>query len=179
VTIPKALQTNNYNMTNNSKHKNVLLLFCLLFLMSCNHNSNKKTTPNIHVSYFKGLTETIIPVKCGEIIARPRFDYKIDTVITDEQLIDKIVNQIKSLRPIGGSQYCNVRIDCIINLHSDTIKLCIGDFECILKDGNLMERNDTLLFLIRKYSGYYDYFSQDNLKYFKELDYFSRGHKLN
>jgi hypothetical protein len=164
-------------MTYFSKYKNVSPLICLLFLISCSQNSNKKSTPNIHISYFKGLTETIIPVKCGEILTRPRFDYKVDTIITDGQLIDKIVNQIKSLRTSGGSQYCNVRIDCIINLQADTIKLCIGNFDCIVKDGILMNRNDTLLFLIRKYSGYYDYFPHDNLKYFKELNYFSLGPK--
>jgi hypothetical protein len=165
-------------MTNNSKYKVVLLLFWLLLLISCNQNSKKETKPNIQISYFKGLTETIIPVKCGEIIARPRFDNKIDTIITDGHLIDKIENQIKSLKALEGSQNCNIRIDCVINLHSDTIKLCIGNFDCIIKDGNLMARNDTLLFLIRKNSGYYDYFSQDNLKYFKELDYFPLDKKI-
>jgi hypothetical protein len=172
-----TLQTNNYIMTNNSTNENVFLLICLLFLISCNPDHNKKTTSNIHISYIKGLTETIIPVKCGEIIARPKFDYKVDTILTEGQLIDRIVNQINSLKAIGGSQDCDVRIDCKINLPTDTIKLCIGNFDCIIKDGNLMERNDTLLFLIRKHSGYYDYFSQRNLDYFKELDYFSLDKK--
>jgi len=155
----------------------VFLLFSQFLLISCNQNPKKEFKPNIKISYFKGLTETIIPVKCGEIIARPRFDYKIDTIITDGQIIEEIRNQITSLIPLEGSQDCNVRIDCIINLYSDTIKLCIGTFDCIIKDGKLMSRNDTLLFLIRKNSGYYDYFTQDNLKYFKELDYFSLNKK--
>jgi hypothetical protein len=162
-------------MTNNSLYENVLLFICILFLISCNQNPKKEASPNIHISYFKGFTETIIPIKCGEIITRPKFENKVDTIITDRHLIDKIVNQINSLKAINGPQFCNVRIDCVVNLNSDTIKLCIGNFDCISKDGNLMQRNDTLLFLIRKYSGYYDYFSQGRLKYFKELDCFSYG----
>jgi hypothetical protein len=164
-------------MKDYSKYIFVFLLFSQLLLISCTQNRKKEIIPNIKISYFKGLTETIIPVKCGEIMARPRIDYKIDTILTDGQLIDEIRNQIKSLKPLEGSQDCNVRIDCIINLYSDTIKLCIGTFDCIIKDGKLMSRNDTLLFLIRKNSGYYDYFTQNNLKYFKELKYFSLDKK--
>jgi hypothetical protein len=35
-----------------------------------------------------------------------------------------------------------------------------------------MEKNDFLIYLIRKYSGYYNYFSNDDLSYFKELKQF-------
>jgi hypothetical protein len=165
-------------MTNTSRFEKYFILICLLFLTSCNQKPKKERIPNIHISYFKGLIETIIPINCGEIIKRPKFEEIVDTNILDIQLIDKITEQINLLKPAGGSQDCNVRIDCIINLRTDTIKLCIGTFDCIIKDGKLMERNDTLLFLIRNYSGYYDYFSQRNLDYFKELDYFSFDKKI-
>jgi hypothetical protein len=165
-------------MTNISLFEKYCILICLLFLTSCNQKPKKETIPKIHISYFKGLIETIIPIKCGEIIKRPKFEEIVDTNIFDIQLIDRITKQISLLKPTSSSPDCDVRIDFVLNLKTDTIKLCIGTFDCIIKDGKLMERNDTLLFLIRNYSGYYDYFSQRNLDYFRELDYFSLTKKV-
>jgi len=153
----------------------LLIIVSFIFSSSCKETRQISQFPALKISYLKGNTERIIPVKCGEIINFPAAEFKVDTSIIDKELVNRIINQAKSLNPLSGNLQtgCDIKIDCTINLtKGDSIKLCIGDFDCILKDGVLMKKNDTLLYLVRRYSGYYNYFQETSLKYFEELNYF-------
>lgn len=153
----------------------LLIILSFVFSTSCKETRQINHLPILKVSYLKGNTERIIPVNCGEIMNLSSVEFKVDTVITDKELVNRIINQAKSLNQLPGNLQtrCDVKIDCSIKLtKEDSIKLCIGDFDCIVSDGLLMERNDTLLYLIRRYSGYYNYFQKTSLKYFEELNYF-------
>lgn len=161
----------------NAKYTMPLLLIVLSFIFSasCKETRQINHFPILKISYLKGNTERIIPVKCGEIMNFPAAEFKVDTNIIDKELVNRIINQAKSLNQLSDDRQtgCDVKIDCTIKLtKEDSIKLCIGDFDCILKDGVLMKKNDTLLYLIRRYSGYYNYFQEKSLKYFEELNFF-------
>lgn len=161
----------------NSKHikQTILTIIFFVFTASCRESKQISQLPELKISYLKGFTERIIPVKCGEIMSSPLAEIKVDTCIIDKELVNQIITQVKSLNPLSSNLQtgCDVKIDCTIKMtKEDSIKLCIGDFDCILRDGLLMKRNDTLLYLIRRYSGYYNYFQKATLKFFEELDYF-------
>lgn len=164
-----------------------LIILCFILFVSCKETRSNNHYPILKISYLNGNTERIIPFRCGEIVNLPIVELKTDTTILDNELIGRVIKQVKSLNRFSSNPQtgCDVKIDCLLKLsEKDSIKLCIGDFDCILKDGVLMERNDTLLYLVRRYSGYYNYFKETSLKYFKELNYFGvpfdyRFHKQN
>jgi len=153
----------------------LLIIFFFIFSTSCKDTKKINHLPIVKISYLKGNTERIFPVNCGEIMDLSSVAFKVDTCVVDKELINRIISQVKSLNvlPSNLQTGCDVKIDCTIKLtKEDSIKLCIGDFDCILRDGLLMKKNDTLLYLIRRYSGYYNYFQETSLKYFEELNYF-------
>jgi len=160
-------------MLSNFRIVRLLLLFIIALFISCLRSPKVDSLPRIKISYFKGIIERPIRTICGEISGIPPMEYKVDTLIVDNKLIEEICKCISHLRVKKNFESCDVRIDCFILQKPDTIKLCIGEFDCIVKDGVSMERNDTLLYLIRKNSGYYNYFKKDQFKYFEELKYFN------
>ena len=159
-----------------NKFKIILLSLILCFTVFCNNNKKDLTTyVSIEILYLKGLVETRGPVSCGAI-KKTKSLRKVDTVLVDKQICNDIVTQIKLLKELKTDSFisnCDVRIQCKINYaNGDSVNLCIGEFNCIIKDGQRMRKNDTLIYLIRKHSGYYNYFSKEELSYFDELKLF-------
>jgi hypothetical protein len=151
----------------------LILFLSIALFISCLRSTKDESLPRIQISYFKGIIERPRRTICGEISGIPPMEYKIDTLIVDKELIEEICKCISHLKVNKDFSSCDVRLDCFIQQKIDTIKLCIGEFDCILKDGVSMERNDSLLYLIRKNSGYYNYYKKDQLKYFEELKHFN------
>lgn len=161
-----------------NKLKLALITLFLCFTTFC--SSLKKDNPpnaSIEIFYLKGVVDTRTPINCGTITkTKPSFR-KVDTVLTEKQRYIEIVNQVKLLREqnkdSSGTSNCDVRIQCKINhANGDSTNFCIGEFNCLVKNGQRMEKNDTLIYLIRKHSGYYNYFSKEDLAYFDELKHF-------
>jgi len=157
----------------------IILLFTFVLGLTTFCNGIKKgnvNTASIEILYIKGSINTRIPIDCGDITKTKSSFRKGDTIIVDKQKYIEIVNQIKTLKELKADRThpnCDVRIQCKINYtNGDSVKLCIGEFNCLVKDGNIMGKNDTLVYLIRKYSGYYNYFSKRELSYFHELKKF-------
>lgn len=129
----------------------------------------------IEVIFFKGFVETTRPIKCGTLIDKPSLNLK-DTLISNNEKFVDIVNQVKLLKASiekNRPSNCDIRLQCKINYgNGDSLKLCIGEFNCIIENGQIMEKNDTLVYLIRKYSGYYNYFPKQDLNSFDELKQF-------
>ena len=154
----------------------IILLFSFVLGLTTFCDGVKKVnvnTASIEILFIKGSINTRIPIGCGAITKTKSSFRKGDTIIVDKQKYLEIVNQIKILKklnPDSVNPNCDVRIQCKINYtKGDPVRLCIGEFNCLVKDGNIMEGNDTLVYLIRKYSGYYNYFSRSELSYFHEL----------
>ena len=140
--------------------------------------STEKQEPPIIISFLPGIVETQNAIKCGEIINYKLSSFKIDTIFIDSLIIKDIIHQIENLKTYSNNDSlfpgCDVRIDCrIIDKNNIPTKLCIGQFNCILRDGHLKAKNDTLIYLIRKYSGYYNFISKKDLAfYFDEIKQF-------
>ena len=158
----------------------MLLSIAIYFIMSCNNNitedNNKKDTnlSSIEVIYLKGEVETQIAINCNDITkATARI---VDTIITNKQMFAEIANQVRLLKVFkaDSSAGCDIRMNCKIKYaNGDSTELCIGKINCILKDKIHMKSNDTLIYLIRKYTGYYNYFFKEELQYFNEVKQFS------
>jgi hypothetical protein len=153
------------------------ILFIFLFFIStyCFNrvNINSKLT-SVRISYIKGFIERPIPTSCGEL-ALMNSSFIKDTILTDVKELNDIEDQLARLKEQNSDSLssCDVRIQCIINQKDGKeIKLCIGNFNCLIKDNIRMLKNDTLIYLIRKYSGYYNYFTRNDLDYFNELKHF-------
>jgi len=165
------------NLTHKIQIHVVVSLLSLFLVTHCCRGS-KSDSSNIvliEVSYFKGQIERPEPLPCGGI-ASIKSNIIKDTVLTDKQELNEIEHQISMIRElkVDSTIYsCDVRIQCKLNLkNGKSIKVCIGKFNCLIKDFKRMTQNDTLVYLIKKYSGYYNYFPKEELMYFEELKQF-------
>lgn len=154
-----------------------LLLAILIATYCTNINKSNISNTSIEILYLKGKVETTKAISCGTL-KKGKTAFGIgDTVIQDKHIFNQILNQIIKLKAIkvdSLTSSCDIRMQCKIKLENrDTIQVCIGEFNCIVKDGFLMGNNDTLVYLMRKYSGYYNYFSKEDLAYFNELKQFA------
>jgi len=157
------------------KMKIVFFLFLFFTLStSCFHRDSTNIT-SIEVSFIKGNVEKPIPISCGAL-AFMRGGIVKDTVLSGVKELSEIELQLSSMKEKNMDSTvhsCDVRIHCLVHFKNNkTIKLCIGQFNCIVEDNIRMINNDTLIYLIRKGTGYYNYFSKDDLAYFDELKQF-------
>lgn len=152
----------------------VVLCFILCIAISCDINKKGNLEiESLEVTYVKGFVNTRIPFTCKTLETINTF--KCDTGIINQEYRDMIGEQIELLKKSNyyANSNCDIRIVCDIRLSdNDSLKLCIGESNCILINGEEMDKNDTLVFLIKKYSGYYNYFSKDDLVFFDELKLF-------
>ena len=51
-------------------------------------------------------------------------------------------------------------------------RMCIGEFNCIILDGKNVDDCNRLVYLVKVFSGYYNYFEKWELNYFKEIKQF-------
>jgi hypothetical protein len=90
--------------------------------------------------------------------------YTKDTVVRETILINKLEKFVQTLdiKANGNeSNNCDIRIQCKLNFANGTTKrLCIGDFNCISIDGKNIGKCDSITYLVKAYSGYYNYFEK-------------------
>jgi hypothetical protein len=153
--------------------KKIHFFFIIIFFFSCQGKKDAQMEL-ISISYLKGEIETKNPFYCGSIFHLRSKHLKKDTILTDLNKYKEVLRQIQRLRAdSASSSNCDVRIECkVILSNKDSIKLCIGNFNCIIKDDQKMIGNDTLVYLIRKYAGYYNYFTKEDLSFFQEIKQF-------
>lgn len=127
----------------------------------------------IYISYYKGLAETLVPIRCGDIAKIPSESFKVDTIIADSYLVNEIKKQAEIAQKNTSRLFsgCDIRMDCkVFHNNTESMKICIGQLDCIVINGEPVGSNNKLLYLIRKNSGYYNYFNREQLRHiFKEL----------
>ena len=152
----------------------VILSLILFFLVTycfvkCKSDSNDLVS--IEALYFKGRVESSVPLSCGGFASINSGLIK-DTVLTDKQKLHDIEHQFLMLMELNVDTInsCDVRIQCKLNFKKrKPLTICIGAFNCLIRDFKRIPQNDTFVYLIKKYSGYYNYFSKEELSYFEEL----------
>jgi hypothetical protein len=152
-----------------------LLLIILLSFSHCNSRRESSEIKSINISFLKGSIDNMNPYPCGEL-AEVKNSIKKDTIISTNNVICIIGNELEKVHKyvsIDSNSICDVRIECKINYKSgDAIRLCLGEFDCIVTENDQIFNSDTLSFFIKKYSGYYNYFSKTDLEYFSEIKIF-------
>lgn len=162
--------------------KGFLFLISIIFvgISGCNQKPNCQIEiKDIKVSFIKGYLERSSKIDCSAFpdgIAPNRI---IDSTITNEDALDEIINHLRDLKSIDGYSSPDVRIKCIIEFSNKKTKiLCLGDLGGIMYDGKVMEDNFEMAFLIKKNSGYYNYFPRKYLPLFSELKDSSRLNEI-
>jgi hypothetical protein len=146
------------------------ILFIVIFI-SCDSVNKNNFKSFINVSFYKGSVDTSIPINCQKI-STGKIGIIKDTVINDERIVMQILKQVNILKinkPIED-EICDIRIKCIIHFQeSDSIKVCLGESNCLMINETQYRVNNLLSYTIKSNIGYYNYFSVDELKYFSEL----------
>jgi hypothetical protein len=153
----------------------IILLLLLIYLnVGCkDRNESNLSNRTVEIIYLKGSFDTFTSLKCGSLHKSKSIPIK-DTILYDEKLIGRIINQVRKLNTIQNiANPCDTRIQCrITESNGDSLLLCIGEFNCLFLDGKSVESNDSLVYLIKKMSGYYNYFTKESLIYFREIKKF-------
>ena len=138
----------------------------------------------IYVTYFCGAIDTDVAIKCEEIAAiqeiHPENDYStpftqvVDTFIVDTSAINRIDSLIKLKQPISDFR-TDARMYVTIKYKNGNISnICLGNNttpsipKAMINNEYYMLENE-LVYILRYYSGYYKWFKEDQLSYFKEL----------
>lgn len=157
--------------------RKILLLFLLFasIVFFCAYNrANEKHIDSINVYYIKGPISPHVAYECGQISSMLPDNLIKDTVLTDEKVLRKIEKLIGTLdKECDDISRCDIRIECILNyIGGETKRICIGRFNCIKFDGLIKCECDSLGYIIKKHSGYYNYFEKRFLDQFKEIQQF-------
>jgi|GEM_PF-2575760 len=144
-----------------------LFLFCAY---SCT-SSNRERIPDeyIEVYYFKGRPDANL--SCSKEFSIDEADSLGDITIksSDYQRIVKYVNDAENVS--GESLTCDMFMQCNISGPGKvTRRLCINVFNCTTLDNKQVIVSDSLIYLLRNYSGYYNYIESERLRIFEELE---------
>lgn len=185
-------------MTDNNKRRLFILLSFLSIVSSigCNDKASHKIEckevfiDSIQVFYYNYSFMSPLAIKCEDIrkaekptfkkvfnISKQKFyiEYEgvIDTVITNRDVLSEIETGLSNLQSKDSLSSLDARISCVIYFNDGTIEdLCIcqdSDSKYIYRNGISQDFNHQLVYLIKMYSGYYSWFSRENLKHMEEL----------
>lgn len=119
------------------------LLGVSLFLQVYDVNVVKR----MRVDYLPRHTTTPVPISCSKISGM--LDVKKKTVLDGRKFIDKVTEELVSLKEIDEQDQVDVRIKVYIDYQNRVDTLCLGEYFGTLLNGKLMEDNPKLLDLIK------------------------------
>lgn len=163
--------------------KFLMLSICLLICISCDNRSKQQGGKSyILVYYERSFIDS--ELNCDydfEAIEKGGYGeiFDLGEIILKDSIQTEIKTHIAALRSEGDS-LTNI-IDHSLPLHfqanfyerdSLIYRLCIDNFNRISIDGNVVRPNDTLIYLLKRYSKVYNYFPPEELAFFEELQKF-------
>ncbi len=151
-------------------NSSLLLVILISIFTSCSQDNQTKVS-SVEISYLKGHIEFAKGLNCDQISSGLLLDRSIvDTIITDSQILNKLDSLLGVLKFNSSKFSVDSRIKCEIKFNSGKTKtLCIGEKSGIKYGSDYYNENLLLLFLIKRNSGYYQYFPYNDLKFFSEL----------
>lgn len=145
-------------------NKLLILFFSAVYIIGCTSENNPVTIDRIQVAYVLRHSDYIVPLDCGMLIAEPGY-FDTCTLQNKENLniIYKLLKNMK-ISDMGSKSIPDIRIQCRINYNNmsdDT--LCFGEWDTTVLNGQIMQDNDTLTYLIKKSINYYDTYEPKEL----------------
>lgn len=150
--------------------KNIFIILAALSFGCRVEQSSEDSLDSVHVYYFKGYFESPASGECKSIVVNnEEYTSVADTVITDRKVLRAIDSCLKAMNTPLNNKRIDARLRCVLNYsNSKTETLCLGEKIGISFRGEVY-KNNLLIYLIKRHSGYYNYFPVNHLKYFKEL----------
>ena len=148
-----------------------ILSFTSLFCSCVNTNRITQGHEYIEIYFLKGYVNAAI--SCNKNFHISETDSLEDVYIEKSEYIKllRLVNELQ-LKRAGDADFCTMSLQCNIHSREKVERLCIGQFDCIVLDREEVLSSDSLIYMLRKYSGYYNYFNAKNLitsESFKEV----------
>ncbi|QNL48675.1 hypothetical protein H8S90_18065 [Olivibacter sp. SDN3] len=165
---------NRTEMKENYK-KNIGLILIVFILLSCtggSKNFQKEHNKKIEIYYFKGLVDAAVP--CDKEFSSSEVE-DLGQRLIDTAVFLEIAERIGYLnKNIDAKEdNCNFRMQCnLYNENGSKQRLCISQFNCMVVNGEKVKDDKKLIYLLRKLSGYYNYFDSDVVKSFSEVEQF-------
>lgn len=140
------------------------VIFSLLLVVSCSSSSDrKKTELYIDVYYAMGYIDSDGPCE-SDLQDIEVFDKGY--IYIDRDSFDVIIKLIDNLEISANSTSSTYGMCLQSNFHfndSTKMKLSIGQFGDLTIDGHSFVRNNNIVYLLRKYSGFYNHYQHDEL----------------
>lgn len=152
---------------NNIKKISIFLstMLLILFFSSCKYKQENKyahdKADTILIVYLTGAVETLSRIDCKSMANNNYYKKMIaDTIRISHNDFSLIRDSLKNLKVRKDESQCDSRI----YIKMDSISVCIGDIYCACNlDGRAVDINLKTIYLIKCKSGYYNYFSKEQL----------------
>jgi len=170
--------------------KYIYLILTTLFFISCNTGVKRtdslehknKNIDSLLITYFCGNLESSVAIKCEKIakiqMEHPINDYSllsegiveaIDTFIVDKLIIEEVKPLLKKQQPIQNFNEDTRMYVTVKYTDNTTDNICLGmNTPNVFFNGEPIKIENELVFLLRKYSGYYRWFDKEDLLRFEE-----------
>ena len=132
----------------------------ILFIIACQKSAKPKF---IEIKYLMGSIESSNSFQCDFFDKRKK-TIPTDTIFINKKLFDTFYNYFTKIKIRKEFQNtCDTRFE----LKVDSIRTCINYSNIVCNNNNneLIETNDKIIYLIKKYSNYFNYFDTKDLKY--------------
>lgn len=143
----------------------IFSLVILSLYISCKENkkdNNIQEKKTISLFYLTGKIETVSKLTC---------DYFYNNAEIKKESADTIIISLKDFKRIdfflNNSKLMNKKSDCDIRmmLKFENNKICIGELNCTNNNyGQTLQTDLSNIYLIKKLSGYFNYFSEEELQ---------------
>lgn len=140
-----------------SKYVIICMALCCYILTSC-----ISEIMGITVFYLPGDIETTIPVTFENMKDACDNLENMDTIYLDKKDFYSIVNRRISKKPVKAF---NKNFDSRIFFAIDSVQFCIDKYDNAYNDKYLFDIDGKTIYILKKYTHYYDYFDSDALFY--------------
>lgn len=140
-------------------------MLLILFFSSCKYKQENKyahdKADTILIVYLTGAVETLSRIDCKSMANNDCYKKMIaDTLRISHNDFSLIRDSLKNLKVRKDESRCDSRM----YIKMDSISVCIGDIYCARNlDGRAVDINFQTIHLIKCKSGYYNFFSKEQL----------------
>lgn len=150
----------------------VLLIFSVSMLYACSSSNTEKCLDEfMEIYFFMGLVDANFP--CNRNVESSHADDHGDVKIPKEEYV-RIMRYIHGLQKTGdiGTPF-GLCLQCVVHSDESQVKLSIGQFHEMTIENEMVYANDSLIYALRKYSGFYNYYNREDVAtYCPELTVF-------